>query len=193
MDFRNDTNALATSDEYMLGPAFLTCPVTTPQAMTRSVYLPSGTKWVNFWSGEAFAGGNTITADAPINILPLYVRAGSIVPFGPVMQYATENAEDPIELRVYRGADGGFTFYEDQGDNCKYEKGVYATIPFTWNEASQMLTIGKRSGRFPGMLKKLTIHVIFVSPNHGTGIASEEQVDATVIYTGKPITVNDNK
>lgn len=189
MDFPEDAQALSVSDEYMFGPAFLACPVTTPQATSRAVYLPSGTSWLDFWTGETVAGGKTVTANAPVSIMPLFVRAGAIVPLGPVVQYATEKPADPVELRVYRGADGKFTLYEDEGDNYNYEKGKYATIPFTWNEASQTLTIGKRSGKYPGMMKERTFRVVFVSPNHGVGMAVEDKPDATVHYTGKSLVV----
>lgn len=189
MDFPGDTRALAIADEYMFGPAFLTCPVTAPQATNRTVYLPSGTSWVDFWTGETLDGGKTVTANAPINILPLYVRAGSIIPFGPILQYATERAADPIELRVYRGGDGEFTLYEDENDSYNYEKGACATIPLTWSENTQKLTIGKRSGSFPGMLKERSFHIVFVSPAHGTGPAEEENPDAVVRYSGSAVTV----
>ena len=192
MDFPKDAKALAIADEYMFGPAFLACPVTAPQATSRAVYLPSGTSWVDFWTGETFGGGKTMTANAPVDILPLYVRAGSIVPFGPVLQYATEKPADPMELRVYRGADGEFTLYEDENDNYNYEKGACATIPFAWNETKQTLTIGKRSGNFPGMLKERTFRVIFASPNHGAGMAAGE-ADAVVRYSGKAVTVSGKK
>ncbi len=193
MDFPKDVSVLAIPNEYMFGPAFLVCPVTTPQATNRTVYLPAGTKWVDFWSGETLTGGSTVTANAPINILPLYVRAGSIVPLGPLMQYAMEKPADPIELRVYRGADGRFALYEDEGDNYSYEKGRHATIPFEWNEAKQTLIIGKRSGKFPGMLKERTFRVVFVSPSYGTGVTAEEGADAVVHYTGKAVTVRTAK
>lgn len=192
MDFPKDAKVLAIADEYMFGPAFLACPVTAPQTTSRAVYLPSGTSWVDFWTGETFGGGKTMTANAPVNILPLYVRAGSIVPFGPVLQYATEKPADPIELRVYRGADGEFTLYEDENDNYNYEKGAYTTIPFAWNETKQTLMIGKRSGNFPGMLKERTFHVVFASPNHGAGMTAGE-ADAVVRYRGKVVTVSCKK
>jgi alpha-D-xyloside xylohydrolase len=99
-----------------------------------------------------------------------------------------EKPADPIELRVYRGADGKFTFYEDEGDNDNYEKDQYATIPFEWNETRQTLTIGKRSGKFPGMLKERVFHVVFVSPGHGTGM-TETTADNIVQYSGQPVTV----
>ena len=115
------------------------------------------------------------------------------MPLGPVVQYATEKPADPIELRVYRGADGQFTLYEDEGDNYNYEKGKYATIPFEWNEARQTLTIGKRSGNFPGMLKERTFRVVFVSSGHGAGTAAEENADSVVNYTGKTVVVRVKK
>ena len=190
MDFPADKNVFPIGDEYMFGPAFLVSPVTTPQATSRTVYLPDRTSWVDFWTGETLAGGKTVTANAPVNLLPLYVRAGSIVPLGPVVQYATEKPADPIELRVYRGADGTFTLYEDEGDNYNYEKGKFASIPMEWNEAKQTLTIGKRSGEFPGMLKERAFDIIFVAPNHGAGPALEEKPDATIHYPGKAMTIS---
>ncbi len=193
MDFSKDRKALAMGDEYMFGPAFLVCPVTTPGATTRSVYLPSGSTWVDFWTGETLSGGKTVTANAPISMMPLYVRAGSIVPFGPVMPYATEQPEDPVELRVYRGANGRFTLYEDEGDGYNYEQGAYATIPFEWNEAKHTLTIGKRTGKFSGLLKERTFRVVCVSPNHGAGMAAEENADTIVHYAGKQVVVRCKK
>jgi len=190
MDFPKDKNVLPMTDEYMFGPAFLVCPITTPQATARAVYLPSGTSWVDFWTGKTLVGGQTVTANAPVNILPLFVKPGSIIPMGPFIQYSSEKPADPIEVRVYPGADGGFTLYEDEGDNYNYEKGKYATIPLEWNEAKQTLSIGERSGKFPGMLKERTFRVVFVSSNHGAGIAAEEKADAVVHYTGKPRSVS---
>jgi alpha-D-xyloside xylohydrolase len=156
--------------------------------ITRKVYLPEGTSWTDFWTGATLPGGQTIEAAAPIQTLPLYVRAGSIIPYGPKIQFATESV-DPIELRVYRGADGDFTLYEDEGDNYNYEKGAYATIPFHWDEKTQVLTIGARQGKFPGMLEKRTFRIVWVKPGHGVGIDSTEQADATISYDGQQVTV----
>jgi alpha-D-xyloside xylohydrolase len=193
MDFPKDQNVLPIADEYMFGPAFLVCPVTTPQATTRTAYLPSGAGWVDFWTGESLAGGKALAANAPINLMPLYVRAGSIVPFGPVLQYATERPADPIELRIYRGADGEFTLYEDENDGYRYEKGACATIPFSWNEAKQTLTIGKRAGKFPGMLSERTFRVVLVSPAHGGGANEEANPDSIVHYSGRIVKVSYKK
>jgi alpha-D-xyloside xylohydrolase len=189
MDFPTDLKALPIADEYMFGPAFLVCPVTTPQATSRAVYLPSSAKWIDFWTGETFAGGRGITANAPVNILPLYVRAGSIVPFGPVVQYAAEKPADPIELRIYRGANGRFTLYEDEGDGYDYEKGKFATIPISWDDARHTLEIGKRTGDFPGMLNDRTFNVVWVSGSHGAGPSINDRPDAVAQYHGEALRI----
>jgi alpha-D-xyloside xylohydrolase len=121
--------------------------------------------------------------------LPLYVRAGSILPLGPDVEWSTEKPADPIELRIYRGADGEFTLYEDENDSYNYEKGVYATIPLRWDEAKKTLTIGDRQGQFPGMLASRAFRVVFVSENRGVGIAPADNPDKVVQYSGKLTTV----
>jgi alpha-D-xyloside xylohydrolase len=188
MDFREDTRAQNIGDQFLFGPAILVNPVTEPGAATRRLYLPNA-KWYDFWTGAAIQGGRTLDAPSPINRMPLYVRAGSIVPLGPDLQYAAEKSADPIELRIYRGANGAFTLYEDENDSYDYEKGVHATIPFSWDEAAHTLTIGDRTGTFPGVLEKRTFRVVFVSENHGTGGGLTENANKTVEYSGKKITV----
>ncbi|MBI3477108.1 MAG: glycoside hydrolase family 31 protein [Acidobacteria bacterium] len=188
MDFRTDVRAQNTWDQFMYGPAFLVNPVTEPSATGRPVYLPAAT-WYDFWSGVTAEGGKQITADAPLDRLPLFVRAGSIVPLGPDVEWSTQVAADPIELRVYRGADGDFTLYEDENDNYNYEKGAYATIPLHWDEGKQTLTIGERQGQFPGMLTNHTFRVVFVTEAHGAGIAPFATPDRIVSYTGKTLTI----
>ena len=126
---------------------------------------------------------------APIDKLPLFVRAGSILPLGPEMEWSVEKQEDPIELRIYRGADGDFTLYEDENDGYDYEKGVYATIPLHWDDARQALTIGERKGAFPGMLGDRRFQIAFVGEGHGVGIASESKPDKVVTYSGKQMVV----
>lgn len=189
MDFRGDVKTHDIGDEYMFGPAFLVSPVTEAKATSRKVYLPAGASWVNFWTGEYTAGGQEIEAMAPVQMMPLFIRAGSIVPFGPEIQYATEKPADPIQIRVYRGADGAFTLYEDESDNYNYEKGVYSTIPIQWKESSKTLTIGERKGEFPGMLKNRTFKVVFVRGDKGLGMMPDETVDVEVKYDGKAVEV----
>jgi len=188
MDFRTDVRAENIGDQFMFGPAFLVNPVTEPAATTRNLYLPNA-KWYDFWNGTATDGGRAIEAAAPIDRLPLYVRAGSILPLGPDEEWATEKPADPIELRVYRGADGDFTLYEDENDNYNYEKGVYETIPLHWDDARQTLTVGERKGQFPGMLQGRTFRVVFVGENHGVGIDPANGPDRVVQYSGKQISV----
>ncbi|MDE2184145.1 MAG: DUF5110 domain-containing protein [Alphaproteobacteria bacterium] len=156
---------------------------------TRSVYLPAGTTWTDFWTGERLDGGQTVTQDAPIDRIPILVRAGAIVPMGPFVQYAAEKPADPLELRIYRGADGGFTLYEDENDTYDYEKGVYATIAMHWDDARHRLTIGARQGSFPGMLKRRSFHIILVGKDHGTGIDTTANPDKVVTYTGRKLVV----
>ena len=158
-------------------------PVYTQGATSRTVYLPQAT-WYDFWTGEKQDGGKRIQADAPLDKLPLYVRAGSIVPMGPKMEWTTEKPADPIELRIYTGADGDFTLYEDENDSYRYEKGVHATIPMHWDDAAKKLTLGAREGSFPGMLAERSFRVVLVGKGHGVGASETAAAEATVSYTG---------
>jgi alpha-D-xyloside xylohydrolase len=187
MDFRTDTQAANIGDQFMFGRAFMVKPVTEPGAATTRLYLPDA-RWYDFWSGERVQGPKIFDAASPLDRMPLYIRAGSILPLGPEIHWSTEKPADPIELRIYRGADGAFTLYEDENDNYNYEKGAYSTIPFDWNEAKRTLTIGDRQGHFPGMLAERTFNVVFVEQNHGTGV-EPQAVDKVVRYSGKQLTV----
>ncbi len=189
MDFRTDAAAAGVSDQYLFGRALLVNPVVTPGATSRKVYLPAGRDWYDFWTGRRIAGGRTVDAPAPIDTLPLYVKAGSILPLGPVVQYAEEKPAAPLELRVYRGADGVFSLYEDDGNTYDYEKGAYAEIPITWNEAAQKLTIGARRGSFPGMVTAREFRVVWVREGIGAGLPETETGDATVTYTGAALEI----
>ena len=193
-DFRNDNSVYNIPDQFMFGPAFLVNPVTDQlysgkqisdsKTKARSVYLPKAVKWYDFWTGESLIGGQTIAAQAPIETMPLYVRAGSIVPMGPFLQYATEKPADPIELRIYSGANGQFTIYEDENETYSYEKGVHSTIALSWDDQTKTLTIGKREGSFPGMLVKRTFNVVLVNENHGVGVGFAGKTDKTIVYKG---------
>ena len=184
MDWRNDVEAQNTGDEYLFGPAILVSPVTQKGATSRGVYLPKAL-WYDFWTGQKQQGGKRIVADAPLAKLPLFVRAGSILPMGPAMEWSTEKPADPIELRIYPGADGDFLFYEDENDNYNYEIGAHATIALHWDDAAKTLTLGARQGSFKGMLPEHTFHVILVGPGHGVGIGESPRADATVVYKGE--------
>lgn len=156
---------------------------------TRTVYLPADTQWFDFWTGQIVPGGQTIETPAPIDTLPLNVRAGSIIPMGPFLQFAAEKPADPIELRVYPGADGDFELYEDENDNYNYEKGAYATIGIHWSNTKRELTFAARKGSFPGMLERRTFNVVLVAPLHGTGAEVSATPDQVVAYTGAAQTV----
>jgi alpha-D-xyloside xylohydrolase len=190
MDFRTDTRALNVGDEFMFGPALLVSPVTEPGAALRHLYLPNA-KWYDFWTGTGVDGGRAIDVPAPLDRVPLYVRAGSIVPMGPEVEWATEKPVDPIELRVYTGADGSLALYEDENDNYDYEKGMRAVIPIRWDDTNRTLTIGERQGTFPGMLEHCTFHIVLVSEGHGAGPEPTVRADKTVEYAGKGITIAD--
>ena len=194
MDFPNDPQVLDIGDQYLFGPAIMVTPVTSAGATTRPVYLPAAASpWFNFWTGETSAAGQRVEAAAGVETLPLYIRPGSIIPLGPLLQYSNEKPADPIELRIYRGANATFTLYEDQGDNYDYEKGVFATIPIAWHDTTHTLEIGKRRGEFPGMLKSRTFNLVWVSANHGAGVAATKNPDATVHYDGRAMRVTGPK
>ncbi|MDP9080174.1 MAG: glycoside hydrolase family 31 protein [Bacteroidota bacterium] len=197
-DFRDDKNVYSIHDQYMFGPAFLVNPVTSQmytgkdasaETKTRKVYLPKGSKWYNFWTAESLDGGQSVDAPAPIETMPLYVKAGSIVPMGPNVEYATQNPAGAIELRIYKGANGEFKFYEDENDNYNYEKGNSSIFSFKWNDKLNQLTITARKGSFPGMMKTHTFNIVIVKEGHGSDIGISNKADKTVSYAGKQVVV----
>ena len=186
-DFAHDKRAINLTDEYLFGRSILVKPVTDPlytfqegkkgfaiypelekAAAPVSVYLPSGADWYDFWTNELVAGGRTIKRLAPISLIPVYVKAGSILPFGPAVQYSTEKSWDNLEIRVYPGANGEFVLYEDEGDNYNYEKGAFTEIPFRWDNDHGTLIIGARKGKYNGMLAKrnFRIHLVKIGRAH---------------------------
>jgi alpha-D-xyloside xylohydrolase len=192
-DFRSDPATHDAADQFMFGPALLVNPVTQPMyygpastplagvAHSRPVYLPAGCDWYDFWTDQRLPGGQTIAAPAPLDTLPLYVRAGAIVPMGPDRQYTGEAPDAPVELHVYTGADGSFRLYEDEGDGYHYEQGAFSTIDVHWHDAARRLTIDARAGRFPGMPEQREFHVVL----HGEG----QTAPIIVTYAGRPMTV----
>jgi alpha-D-xyloside xylohydrolase len=186
-DYRDDPRVFDIGDQFLFGPAFLVNPVLSAGATNRSVYLPAGT-WYDFWTGATTSGGGVTTVSAPLSEIPLFVKAGSIVPMGPNIQYATESA-DPLEIRVYKGTDGSFTLYEDAGDTYDYEAGQHSQITFDWNEATGQLTIGDRLGSYGGMLLNRTINIVWVSESHGAGVGVTAAADASIQYGGSRVVV----
>jgi alpha-D-xyloside xylohydrolase len=180
---------LGIGDQYLFGPSLLVNPVTAPGATRRSVYLPRGAGWYDFWTGAYHEGGQRLDAAAPYESLPVYVKAGSIVPMGPELQYTGEKAADPLTIWVYTGADASFELYEDDGVSYGYEKGAYATIPLSWDEARGVLTAGPRAGAFPGMLASRTLRVVFVSKDAPSGHSAVPQIGREVLFDGQPLEV----
>ena len=187
--YEDDAQCVGIADQYMLGRTFLVAPVVTNGATGRNVYLPSSGAWYDFWTGESHNGGKSLFRSTPQDILPLYIPAGSILPFGPEVQYSSEKKWDDIEIRVYAGANGHFTLYEDELDGYGYKQGAYSEIPFTWNEARQTLTIGAREGQFPGMLTERTFRIVRVSSSKGFGDQPSTHYDKIVTYNGSAQTI----
>jgi alpha-D-xyloside xylohydrolase len=186
MDFREDAIARAIPNQFLLGPAFMVSPVTTYQAQSRSVYLPAG-GWYDFWTGAPVAGGQTLEAPAPLDAIPVHVRAGAIVPFGPELTYTGERPADPIVLYVYTGADGAFTLYEDDGLTYGYERGELSRIPITWNDGARTLTVGAREGSFPGMLSERAFEVVLVSEATPVGFSFTPSAQRSLTYVGETL------
>ena len=193
MDFAADKNTHNMTDEFLFGKNILVAPVVHPmyvssqdgkgtedysQPKSRTVYLPQGSNWVDFHTGKSYSGGQTIEREAPIDMIPLYVKTGSILPIGPDVEYAQQKKWNNLEIRIYPGADGQFTLYEDEGDNYNYEKGAYSTITFQWNDKTHELTISNRAGNFKGMLTNRSFRLLLVSDHPTT---------SKVNYSGKKI------
>ena len=189
MDFNGDANAVKQPYEFMFGKAFLVAPITEAGVAQRDIYLPKSTNWYDFWTGQYFEGGQTVKAEAPLDRIPLFVRAGSIVPVGPVVQYSGEKSNEELEIRIYEGTNGEFTLYEDEGDNYNYEKGMYSTITFSWDNAKKELTVDDSYGSFPGMLTERKFNVVLVDKQHVTGFCESEKFTKTLSYQRKKVTV----
>jgi alpha-D-xyloside xylohydrolase len=180
MDFRQDTRVFQIIDEYMFGRALLVSPVVQAGAQVRTVYLPAGATWYDFWTGTYHAGGQVISVEADLANIPLHVRAGSIVPLGPVKLYADAHSDEPTEIRVYPGADGVFELYDDEGDGFGYEQHRYATVRFAWHDQRRALDISSRQGRFPGMPLKQRLRIV-------CGAGGAKSIES--LYVGKAITL----
>lgn len=187
MDWRTDPKTWNLGDEFMFGPAILVNPVLKSDASKRSVYLPAAAAWYDFWSGKSFNGGQEIEADAPLERIPLFVRGGSIVPMGPQIEYATQDPGGPIELRIYRGADGQFDLYEDAGDGYEYQQGQHSVIPLRWDDRNLTLTMGAREGSFPGMIEHRKFLVVLVSDEHGAGVDVTGTPNTAIDYDGREV------
>jgi len=202
MDFPNDKNALNINDEYMFGKSLLISPVSNAMyskplprgrdtiqvedftaVKSKETYLPAGNVWYDFWTNERLNGGTKVTKETPLDIIPLYVKAGAILPSGPDVQYATEKKWDNLDIRIYPGANGKFVLYEDENDSYNYERGIYSTISFDWDDKKKTVTIGERKGAYPGMLDTRVFTISFVTADKTISAKKE------ITYTGKAVTV----
>ncbi len=190
MDFNGDANVYDIPDQWMFGPAFMACPVSQYKARNRSVYFPQQCGWYNLYTGDYVEGGQTLVVDAPYERMPVFVREGSIVPFGPEMEWCDEKPAELINLYVYQGADASFPLYEDEGTNYNYEKGKYATIDIKYDEATKTLTFGKRVGSFKGMLKNRRFNVVVVSRDKAQPLNLINPEGRMVDYSGKEIKIS---
>jgi alpha-D-xyloside xylohydrolase len=191
-DFGHDTNTYAIADQFMFGPALLVSPVTRPMyygvgsrelegiSKTRSVYLPAGSDWYDFWTLQCHAGGQTLIADAALDTMPLYVRAGSIIPIGPDVHYTDERPDATLELHIFPGQDGSFTFYEDEGDSYNYEHGAFATTVMRWDDTHRQFVLEPRAGSYPGMNETRAFQLV-VADQPGTRM---------IVYDGTRIVVD---
>jgi len=185
MDFPADTTARELTDEFLFGHELLVAPITSYKQRSREVYLPNAL-WYNLWTGAPTTAG-TVTADAPYDSIPVYVRAGSILPLGPDVQYIGEKPADPLTLQVFEGANGSFTLYEDDGLTFDYEHGAFTEIPITWNESTQTLTIGARKGSFPAMLKHRSFQIVVTSKSSPTAFSLTPKPIKTIEYAGDAV------
>ncbi|MGA2037909.1 MAG: TIM-barrel domain-containing protein [Bryobacteraceae bacterium] len=190
MDFPGDQQARELADQFLFGPAFLVAPITKYQARSRAVYLPPAAAWYDLWTGQKVQGGAMPNAAAPYDQIPVYVRAGSIIPYGPDIQYTGQRPADPLTVYVYAGADGDFTLYEDEGTNYNYEQGAFSEIALHWDDQAQSLTVGDRHGSYAGMPQHRAIEVVLVSAGHPVGFSFAPQPARRVEYGGKALTLS---
>jgi alpha-D-xyloside xylohydrolase len=190
MDFNGDSKVMEVKDQWMFGPALMACPVGYYKARSRKVYFPKQCGWYDLYTGEHIDGGQTLVVDAPYDKIPVFVREGSIIPYGPEIQYTDEKPADLITLYVYAGSDGEFQLYEDEGTNYNYEKGKYTTIDITYNDTMKTLSLGQRQGAFKGMLKERRFLIVYVTKEQPRELDFVPQKALLLEYKGKPISVN---
>jgi alpha-D-xyloside xylohydrolase len=184
MDFPSDSNVFDVKDQFMFGPNIMVNPVYEFKARSRKVYLPAENGWYDLNSGKYFIGGTTIEAAAPMNTIPIYIKEGAIIPTGPDIQYSTEKT-DPVTIYVFTGVDGKFQLYEDENINYNYEKGAFSEIEFIYNEGNHELTIGKRNGKFNGMLAERSFQIVWITKDKKCNLDFSSKPDAVISYNGE--------
>ena len=189
MDFNGDKGVEDIGNQWMFGPALMACPVGYYKARNRSVYFPEQCGWYNLYTNEYVEGGQRLIVDAPYEQIPVFVREGAIIPFGPEMEWSDEKPAELINLYVYAGQNGTFQLYEDEGTNYNYERGKYATIDITYDDATRTVTFGARKGSFPGMLKNRRFNVVYITKDAPKPLNLDDPEGKMVQYNGKAVTV----
>ncbi|MBR4728960.1 MAG: DUF5110 domain-containing protein [Prevotella sp.] len=190
MDFNGDKEVEDIGNQWMFGPALMACPVGYYKARNRSVYFPEQCGWYNLYTNEYIQGGQRLVVDAPYEQIPVFVREGAIIPFGPEMEWSDEKPAELINLYVYAGQDGTFQLYEDEGTNYNYEKGKYATIDITYDDTAKTVSFSARKGQFPGMLKNRRFNVVLVTKDAPKPLNLDNPEGVMVNYNGKAVTCN---
>lgn len=185
MDFRDDAQAVSQQYEYMFGKSLLVAPITEAGINMLDVYLPKNNDWYDFWTGERIKGGQTVKTDTPLDKIPLFVKSGSILPMGGVVQYSGQKTSEPLEIRIYPGADGYFELYEDEGDNYNYEEGTYSVITFRWDNEKMKLTIGDREGKYPGMFEHRKFNIKVIDQNS----KGKDMANRNASYEGEKLVI----
>jgi alpha-D-xyloside xylohydrolase len=201
MDFNSDRNVRDIKDQWMFGPSLMACPIASYKERSRTVYFPWKCGWYDLYTGKkvmereetslgfVLANKRKLVVDAPYERIPVFVPEGSIIPFGPAIQYCNEKPADLINLYVYAGKDGSFQLYEDEGDNYNYEKGQYATIDITYNDGAHTITIGQQNGSFNGMLKERRFNIVYITKEQPRPLNFDSPEGKLVQYDGKTVTV----
>jgi alpha-D-xyloside xylohydrolase len=189
MDFAGDERVWNIGDQYMFGPSMMVCPVYRYKARSRTVYLPEGAGWYDAYTGKYFIGGGEMEVGAPYEKMPLFVRAGSVLPLGPDIEYTDQKPADPLTLLVYTGVDASFELYEDDGNNYDYERGLYSIIPIHWSEKDRVLNLGERQGTFEGMIENRTFRIVFISSDNPVGIDDKSDHYEEISYNGNSLTI----
>ena len=189
MDFNGDKEVENIGNQWMFGPALMACPVGYYKARNRSVYFPVDCGWYNLYTNEYVEGGQNLIVEAPYEQIPVFVREGAIIPFGPEMQWSDEKPAELINLYVYAGQNGKFQLYEDEGVNYNYEKGKYATIDIAYDDDSRTVTFSARKGNFPGMLKQRRFNVVLITKDQAKPLNLDNPEGTMVQYAGKEVSV----
>ena len=189
MDFNGDKEVEDIGNQWMFGPALMACPVGYYKARNRSVYFPEQCGWYNLYTNEYIAGGQRLVVDAPYEQIPVFVREGAIIPFGPEMEWSDEKPAELINLYVYAGQNGSFQLYEDEGTNYNYEKGKYATIDITYDDAAKTVSFGARKGQFNGMLKNRRFNIVLITKDAPKALDLDNPQGTMVQYNGKAVSV----